>query len=258
MSKPLLAINGLESGYGASPALRGVTLTVESGSAVAVLGANGAGKTTLLKAISGALPCWHGTVRLDGKDIHGLAPHRVARRGVAHVPEGRELFPLLSVEDNLLCGAYARADRAGSKKRDLDSIYQRFPILTDLRHRAAMHLSGGEQQMVAIGRALMAAPRLLMLDEPSLGLSPALVDDIFCMLKELNKRRGLTLLLVEQHTPMALDLADKAYLMDTGHMVMEGDADLFAQDEEVRDRYLGRERNGIHNSAGGRRNRAWI
>jgi branched-chain amino acid transport system ATP-binding protein len=257
MSKPLLKIDALESGYGASPALRGVSLTVESGSAVAVLGANGAGKTSLLKAISGALPCWHGTVRLTGRDIHGLAPHRVARHGVAHVPEGRELFPLLSVEDNLLSGAYARADRPGLKG-DLDGIYQRFPILSGLRRRAALHLSGGEQQMVAIGRALMARPRLLMLDEPSLGLSPALVADIFALLKELNRRQGLTLLVVEQHTQMALDLAHKAYLMDAGRMVSEGAAKRFAETREVRDRYLGSERQAIQGSARWRPTRGWI
>ena len=257
MSEPLLTAEGLESGYGASPALRGVSLTVELGSAVAVLGANGAGKTTLLKAISGALPCWRGTVRLAGKDIHGLAPHRVARHGVAHVPEGRELFPLLSVEENLLSGAYARADRLGLE-RDLDGIYQRFPILSDLRRRAALHLSGGEQQMVAIGRALMSAPRLLMLDEPSLGLSPALVADIFALLKELNQRQGLTLLVVEQHTQMVLDLAHKAYLMDAGQMVSEGNAKRFMESREVRDHYLGGERQAIQSRARTRRNRAWI
>lgn len=257
MTEPLLEIGNLESGYGSSPALHGITLRIETGSVSTILGANGAGKTSLLRTVSGAMRPWRGTIRLQGREIQGLAPQLIARHGIAHVPEGRELFPLLSVEENLLCGAYVRSDRR-AVRRDLQNIYSLFPIIAGLAERPAAQLSGGEQQMVAIGRALMASPRLLMLDEPSLGLSPALVKQIFSLLETLNREQGLTLLVVEQNTRIALSVADRAYLLDTGRIVLGGDPNLLAATREVRDHYLGQRR--IASPDGGRwkRTRAWI
>ena len=203
MSSAILKIDNLESFYGPIMAIRGVSLQVHKGQIVTVLGANGAGKTTLLKTISGIMDPEKGSISLDGEFIQGLEPDKVVGKGVTHVPEGRELFPLLSVEDNLMMGAYTRSDTAGIAQ-DLEIVYEYFPILCDRRGQEAGTLSGGQQQMVAIGRGLMARPKIMLLDEPSLGLSPLLVKEIFVIVKRLNVEQGVTMILLNQNHCHAL------------------------------------------------------
>ena len=238
MSSAILKIDNLESYYGPIMAIRGVSLEVHKGQIVTVLGANGAGKTTLLKTISGIMDPEKGSIALEGEFIQGLEPDKVVRKGVTHVPEGRELFPLLSVEDNLMMGAYSRNDTAGIAQ-DLEIVYDYFPLLRDRRGQEAGTLSGGQQQMVAIGRGLMARPKIMLLDEPSLGLSPLLVKEIFVIVKRLNIEQGVTMILVEQNAKVALDLAHYGYVMELGRIVMDGEAEKLAASKDIQEFYLG-------------------
>ena len=234
----LLEVSDLRVNYGAVAAIRGVNLSVAAGEVVALLGANGAGKSTMLRTISGLSRPRSGRIVLGGEAIHRLPPARIVRLGIAHCPEGRRVFGSLTVAENLRLGAAARADRAGVAK-DRERIYAMFPILSERRTQSAGTLSGGEQQMLALGRALMAQPRILLLDEPSLGLAPLLVQQIFRTLVEL-KASGVTMLLVEQNINLALDLADRAYVLRTGEVSLKGSAsELKADYEAVAAAYLG-------------------
>jgi branched-chain amino acid transport system ATP-binding protein len=233
----MLALEGVVSGYGRVPALRDVTLTVGAGELVCLIGANGAGKTTTLKTISGLLHPAAGRIVLDGEEIHGLTPRDILRRGIAHCPEGRRVFPYMTVTENLEMGAYVRGDRA-AVGADLDRVLDHFPILAERRRQAAGTLSGGEQQMLAIGRALMARPRLILFDEPSLGLAPTMVETVFAIVAEI-QREGTTVLMVEQNAHMALQLATRAYVMETGRITLEGPARELTSNQHVRQAYLG-------------------
>jgi branched-chain amino acid transport system ATP-binding protein len=236
----LLVVENVVTSYGSIEALHGVSLEVPKGQIVAVLGANGAGKTTLLETISGLLRPNQGRIVYQGFDIARVAPHRIARRGLGHVPEGRQLFPTLSVEDNLVMGATARADKAGLAD-DIAFVYEVFPVLGERRQQLAGTLSGGEQQMLAIGRALTGKPSLLLLDEPSMGLAPMTVDRIFEGLQKLNEQ-GLTMLMVEQNAEMALSIADHAVVLQTGNVVISESATALRADDRVRASYLGQTR----------------
>jgi branched-chain amino acid transport system ATP-binding protein len=233
----MLVIEDLHARYGPVEALRGVTLEVRAGELVCLLGANGAGKSSTLRAISGLLRPTRGRIVLEGGHIHTLEPDRVLGLGIAHCPEGRRVFPYLTVEENLRMGAWVRRDRAAIAE-DLDRMCAYFPILAERRAQAAGTLSGGEQQMLAIARALMARPRLMLLDEPSLGLAPTLVEATFEIVAEI-RRRGTTVLMVEQNAYQALRLADRAYVMETGRIVLEGRAQDLLRDDRVRRAYLG-------------------
>jgi branched-chain amino acid transport system ATP-binding protein len=234
-----LEVNDLHVRYGRVHAVRGMSFTVAAGEVVAVLGANGAGKSSLLKALMGLEPAAGGTVVLDGADITRWQPSRRVREQLVLVPEGRRIVTSLTVHENLLMGAFARKDT-----RDVDmeiaEIYERFPNLAARRHLPASVLSGGEQQMLAIGRGMMANPQLMMLDEPSLGLSPRLTNEVFALIRELNRARGLAILLVEQNTHKALELANRAYVLELGCKVMEGVPADLRNDPSLRDAYLGR------------------
>jgi branched-chain amino acid transport system ATP-binding protein len=232
----LLSIDDLRSAYGRIEALHGVSLEVSSGEIVSLIGANGAGKTTLLCTVSGVQPVTAGSIRLQGKSIDGMPSHRRVALGITQVPEGRQLFAPLSVEDNLRLGAWSRP--AANLTLDLARIYELFPMLAARRTSPAGALSGGQQQMLAIGRALMAKPRLLLLDEPSMGLAPILVDQIFEIIRRL-KVEGLTILLVEQNAHAALAIADRAYVLETGRIAASGSAAQIRVDQRVREAYLG-------------------
>jgi len=232
----LLSIDDLRSAYGRIEALHGVSLEVSSGEIVSLIGANGAGKTTLLCTVSGVQPVTAGSIRLQGKSIDGMPSHRRVALGITQVPEGRQLFAPLSVEDNLRLGAWSRP--AANLTLDLARIYELFPMLAARRTSPAGALSGGQQQMLAIGRALMAKPRLLLLDEPSMGLAPILVDQIFEIIRRL-KTEGLTILLVEQNAHAALAIADRAYVLETGRIAASGSAAQIRVDQRVREAYLG-------------------
>ena len=231
----LLALDGVEARYGPVQALRGITLEVAEGQIVAVLGANGAGKTTTLRAISGTVRR-SGTITFAGRPLRG-GPEAVARAGIAHVPEGRGTFTELSVVENLKLGGYVRRDR--ELRADIDRIAEWFPWITQRAHQPAGTLSGGEQQMLAVARALMSRPRLLMLDEPSLGLAPMIVREIFRIVRELNERDGLTVLVVEQDARIALDTASSAYVLEVGRVAVEGPSEQLRENESVRRSYLG-------------------
>jgi len=233
----VLRIEAIDVYYGAIHALKNVSLQVEEGSIVTLIGANGAGKTTTLKTISGILRPRSGAITFEGRDITRLAPQEIVRLGLSQVPEGRRVFPSMSVLENLEMGAYLRKDKEGIKK-DLEVVFTRFPRLLERRKQVAGTLSGGEQQMLAIGRALMARPRLMLLDEPSMGLAPLLVREIFEIIKDINAR-GTTILLVEQNAHMALSVANKAYVLETGEIVLEGSARELLESEDVKKAYLG-------------------
>lgn len=238
MSEPLLQVSGIETFYGPIQAIRGVSLAVEPGQIVTVLGANGAGKTTVLRTISGVLDPEHGEVKFQGRDIAHLAPDVVMRQGICHVPEGRETFPFLTVRENLMMGAYTRRDKDGIAQ-DLALCFSYFPRLEERQHQRAGLLSGGEQQMLAIARALMLKPRLMLLDEPSFGLAPLIVLEIFRILRRINDEENVSILLVEQNAALALDLADHAYVLETGKVVMSGPSSVVKDDENIRKSYLG-------------------
>ena len=237
MTQPVLRIDNLESYYGPIQALRGVSLEVREGQIVTVLGANGAGKTTLLKTISGVMDPEKGTVKLEGTEIQGSEPDRVVNLGMVHVPEGREIFPLLTVAENIRMGAYTRSDNDIGD--DVEMVYSYFPILKERHAQPAGTLSGGQQQMLAIGRGLMARPRIMLLDEPSLGLSPLLTEEIFAIIARLNKEQGVTMMLVEQNAAVALSVANYGYVMELGRIVMEDDAGVLAGSKDVQEFYLG-------------------
>lgn len=233
----LLEVKDLSVHYGVIQALKGVSLQVEEGEIVSLIGANGAGKTTLLQTISGLLKKSGGDILFMGKSLNKANAKHIVKAGITQVPEGRHIFPEMSVYENLLMGAYLRKDKDGIKK-DLEMVYQRFPRLKDRLSQDASTLSGGEQQMLAMGRALMARPKILLLDEPSMGLAPILIKEIFSIIKDINAQ-GTTILLVEQNAKMALSIADRAYVMETGNIVMCGSGEELAHSEEIQKAYLG-------------------
>jgi branched-chain amino acid transport system ATP-binding protein len=237
---PLLAVDEIETFYGGIQALKGVSLEVPEGSIVTLLGANGAGKSTTLKSISGLVPPARGTVTFSGRRIDGLPSEKIVRLGISHVPEGRELFPELTVLENLKMGAYTRTDKR-AVARGLERVQAHFPILAERRLQLAGTLSGGEQQMLAIGRALMAEPRLMLLDEPSLGLAPMLVEEIFRIIREIHDH-GTTVLLVEQNANKALSIADYGYVLETGTVSLAGDSRQLLRDDHIRRSYLGHQK----------------
>ena len=232
----MLDIDDLRSRYGRIEVLHGASLNVSAGEIVTLVGSNGAGKTTLLRAISGVQPVSGGAIRFNGQPIQTMPAHRRVTLGIAQVPEGRQVFAPLSIEDNLKLGAWTRTD--AEIAADIDGVYQTFPILRDKRSVAAGSLSGGQQQMLAIGRALMARPKLMLLDEPSMGLAPLIVDQIFEIIAGL-KRRGITVLLVEQNAYAALAIADRGYVMETGRIALHGTGRELLEDSKVRSAYLG-------------------
>jgi len=233
----LLEVRNISVNYGKVSAIRDVSISVGEGQIVTILGSNGAGKTTTLRAMSGMMPVKNGEVYFDGHRIDGLQPHKVVDYGIAHVPEGRRIFPDMTVEENLRTGAFRRKDKARVEK-DLQDIYERFPRLRERRRQRAQTMSGGEQQMLAIGRALMSAPRILLMDEPSMGLAPLIVEEIARIIEEINAQ-GLSVVLVEQNAVMALELAHRAYVLESGNMVLEGPANELHNNEHVRAAYLG-------------------
>jgi len=233
----LLRLEDLHAGYGHVVALRGLDLVVAPGELVCLIGANGAGKTSTLRAISGLLSPSRGRIVFDGCEIHGAAPAEILKAGIAHCPEGRRVFPYLTVEENLAMGAYVRRDRSAIAA-DVEQMCTHFPILTERRRQMAGTLSGGEQQMLAIARALMARPRLILFDEPSLGLAPTIVESTFAIIADI-RRRGTTVLMIEQNAYAALRMADRAYVMETGRIVLEGAARDLLADDHVRRAYLG-------------------
>ncbi len=240
----MLEVNNIEVVYNdVILVLKGISLSVAKGDIVALLGANGAGKTTTLKAISGVLRLQNGdleggTISFDGKEIQDDDPDRIVRNGISMVPEGRRIFSDLSVVENLVVGAFTRSDR-GQVKKDLEIVMNYFPVLRERRNQRAVYLSGGEQQMVAVGRALMSKPRLIMLDEPSLGLAPLVVKSIFEILKQINQDQDTTLLLVEQNANLALNFASYGYIMETGRIVLDGPCGQLRENEDVQEFYLG-------------------
>lgn len=238
ISQNILEIKDLHVSYGAIKALKGINLVVKDGSIVTLIGANGAGKTTLLRTISSLLKPVSGVIEFEGKDITNLAPDKIVELGISQSPEGRMIFSNLTVKENLEMGAYIRKDKHGLNE-DLEIIYELFPRIKERLKQLGGTLSGGEQQMLAISRALMSKPKLLLLDEPSLGIAPILVRTIFEQIVELNKKTGITILLVEQNANMALSISDYGYVMETGEIILEGVAHSLAQNEEVRKAYLG-------------------
>ncbi|WP_077037926.1 ABC transporter ATP-binding protein [Pelomonas sp. KK5] len=235
----LLEVRGLQARYGATQVLHGLDFAVEAGGVTAILGANGAGKTTTLRAVCGMLRRTRGEVVFDGRRIEAMATESIVRLGLAHVPDGRGTFVNLSVEENLRLGAYTRKDGKARVAQDYERIFSYFPRLKERRRQQAGTLSGGEQQMLAVSRALMLRPRLLLLDEPSFGLAPLIVQELFDILADINRREGMGMLLVEQNAALALKLARRAYLLETGRVVMAGTAEQVGSDEAVRRAYLG-------------------
>ncbi len=256
MGESLLKVQNVETYYGPIMAIRGISLDVTEGSLVAILGGNGAGKTTILKTISGAIDPSKGTVTFAGEEIQGMDPDRVARMGIAHVPEGREVFPFLSVRENLMMGAFTRKDKAGISS-DLELVYNYFPILRERHDQLAGYLSGGQQQMLAIGRALMAKPRLILLDEPSLGLSPLLIKEIFAIIVRLNKEQGMTILLVEQNANMALTTGQSGYVLEVGRIVVEDTCEALLQSDDVKEFYLGMKDEGVRGKRRWKKTKTW-
>jgi len=251
----LLELRNLEASYGRVMAIRGVSLEVREGQIVSLLGANGAGKTTVLKTISGALDPQKGHVLLDGAAIEGRDPDAVARLGVAHVPEGREIFPFLTVEENLRVGAFSRRDRGIAA--DLEKIYGLFPVLRETRSKQGGYLSGGQQQMLAIGRGLMLRPRIMLLDEPSLGLSPRLASEIAAIIRRLNSEQGVTVLLVEQNAHMALEVAHYGYVMELGRVVMEDTTLRLREATDIKEFYLGMKDQGVRGRRRWKQRKTW-
>ncbi|MDP9894740.1 branched-chain amino acid transport system ATP-binding protein [Variovorax boronicumulans] len=256
MSDVVLQLLNVESAYGPIKAIRGVSLKVKQGEIATVLGSNGAGKTTILKTISGIIDPRKGSIEFQGKDITAKDPAFIVQQGLSHVPEGREVFPLLSVKDNLLMGAYTRKDRDGVA-RDMETVYTYFPILRERATQDAGLLSGGQQQMLAISRAIMAAPHLILLDEPSLGLSPKLTKEIFEIVVRINRERGTTILLVEQNANMALNAADHGYVLENGRIVMEDSCERLREKEDIKEFYLGVKDDGVRGERRWKKKKNW-
>ena len=252
----MLKLMNVESAYGPIKAIRGVSLKVRKGEVATVLGSNGAGKTTILKTISGIIDPRKGTVEFKGQDITARDPAFIVQQGLSHVPEGREVFPLLSVHDNLLMGAYTRHDRDGVA-RDMDMVFGYFPILKERERQDAGLLSGGQQQMLAISRALMANPELILLDEPSLGLSPKLTKEIFEIVVRINRERGTTILLVEQNANMALNASDYGYVLENGRIVMEDTCARLREKEDIKEFYLGMKETGVRGERRWKKKKTW-
>ncbi|MCU0597732.1 MAG: ABC transporter ATP-binding protein [Desulfobacterales bacterium] len=243
----MLRIRNLKCFYGRIMAVKGISLSVGKGQIVTLIGANGAGKSTLLEAVCGLLPRWEGEILYEGDSLKGLDPPAIVRKGVSLVPEGRMIFPPMTVSDNLILGAYTmiRKKEDAAVKQDLERVMELFPILKDRYRQPAGTLSGGEQQMLAIGRALMSHPRLLLLDEPSMGLAPLIVEKIFQTL-EMLRNEGMTILLVEQNARAALQIADRGYVFETGSIVLQGPAPDLLEDQEVKRAYLGKDYGGFY------------
>ncbi len=233
----MLKIENLEVSYGAVQALRGISMEVDDGEIVSLIGANGAGKTTTLHAVTGLVPIKAGSVEYDGHDLRKIDPSKIVSMGLAHVPEGRQVFTRMTVAENLAMGAYHRKDKKGIEA-DLEHVYERFPRLKERAKQLAGTLSGGEQQMVAMGRAIMSAPKLVVMDEPSMGLSPVLVKEVFDIIRTMHES-GITILLVEQNAKMALAISNRAYVLENGRITMSGDANTLLHDDKVRKAYLG-------------------
>ena len=235
---PILELHDVHTYYGSIQALKGISITVDEGEIVTLLGANGAGKSTTLRSINGLNRPRQGSIRFQGRDITTTPAHQIVKRGIAQSPEGRRLFPRMTVTENLEMGAFQRSDRSGIKA-DMDHVFQLFPRLQERRSQKAGTLSGGEQQMCAIGRALMARPKLLLLDEPSLGLAPVVVAEIFRIVRDLNEREGLSVLVVEQNAAIALETASRAFVLEVGRVAVSGDSAELRAHESVRRSYLG-------------------
>ena len=256
MSDILLQLNNVESAYGPVRAIRGVSLSVQRGQIAAVLGSNGAGKTTVLKTISGIIDPRKGTVQFKGDNITAMDPAHIVQLGLVHVPEGREVFPLLSVRDNLLMGAYVRSDKDGVA-RDIETAFGYFPILRERAAQPAGLLSGGQQQMLAIARALLSNPQMILLDEPSLGLSPKLTQEIFEIVLRINRERGTTMLLVEQNANMALNVADYGFVLESGRIVMEDTCARLLQKDDIKEFYLGLKEAGARDERRWKKKKTW-
>jgi branched-chain amino acid transport system ATP-binding protein len=256
MAEPILKVTNIETYYGPIMAIRGVSFDVPTGGIVTILGANGAGKTTVLKTVCGVMDPQKGSVAFEGREIQRMDPDRVMRLGVSHVPEGREVFPFLTVRENLRMGAYTRRD-SDEVAKDLEAVFGYFPVLRERADQRAGSLSGGEQQMLAISRALMARPRLMLLDEPSLGLSPKLVRDIFEIVVRINRERGVTILLVEQNANMALQTADFGYVLEVGRIVMADTCQRLLQKEDIKEFYLGIKDQGVRGKRRWKKRKTW-
>jgi branched-chain amino acid transport system ATP-binding protein len=255
-AEEILVLSNVESAYGPIRAIRGVSLKVRKGEIATVLGSNGAGKTTILKTISGIIDPRRGTVHFKGQDITANDPAAIVQRGLVQVPEGREVFPLLSVHDNLLMGAYTRNDRDGVA-RDMEQAMAYFPILKERERQEAGLLSGGQQQMLAIARALVASPEMILLDEPSLGLSPKLTREIFEIVVRINRDRGTTILVVEQNANMALNVADYGYVLENGRIVMEDRCAVLREKDDVKEFYLGMKEAGVRGERRWKKKKTW-
>ena len=254
--QPMLKLLNVESSYGPVKAIRGVSLQVRRSEIATVLGSNGAGKTSILKTISGILDPRKGSIEFKGKNITAQDPAHIVQQGLSHVPEGREVFALLSVRDNLLMGGYTRKDRDGVA-RDMEVVYGYVPILRERAQQDAGLLSGGQQQMLAISRALMAAPDLILLDEPSLGLSPKLTREIFEIVVRINRERGTTILLVEQNANMALNASDYGYVLENGRIVMEDSCARLREKDDIKEFYLGMKEDGVRGERRWKKKKTW-
>ncbi|BEP68508.1 MULTISPECIES: ABC transporter ATP-binding protein [unclassified Variovorax] len=256
MSDVILQLLNVESAYGPIKAIRGVSLKVRAGEIATVLGSNGAGKTTILKTISGIIDPRKGSIEFKGGNITAKDPAHIVQQGLSHVPEGREVFPLLSVKDNLLMGTYTRRDRDGVA-RDIETVFGYFPILKERAAQDAGLLSGGQQQMLAISRAIMAGPEMILLDEPSLGLSPKLTKEIFEIVVRINRERGTTILLVEQNANMALNASDYGYVLENGRIVMEDTCDRLREKDDIKEFYLGMKEEGARGERRWKKKKTW-
>ena len=256
MADPILKVSNLETYYGPILAIRGVSFEVPAGDIVTILGSNGAGKTTVLKTVSGVMDPQKGSVLFEGREIQRMDPDKVMRLGISHVPEGREVFPFLSVRENLRMGAFTRRD-TDEVARDLEAVFGYFPVLKERAEQRAGSLSGGEQQMLSISRALMARPKVMLLDEPSLGLSPKLVRDIFDIIVRINRERGVTILLVEQNANMALQTADYGYVLEVGRIVMADTCQRLLEKEDIKEFYLGIKEQGARGKRRWKKRKTW-
>jgi branched-chain amino acid transport system ATP-binding protein len=256
MAEPILKVTNLETYYGPIMAIRGVSFDVPAGGIVTILGSNGAGKTTVLKTVSGVMDPQKGTMLFEGREIQRMDPDKVMRLGISHVPEGREVFPFLSVRENLRMGAFTRRD-VDEVAKDLETVFGYFPVLKERAEQRAGSLSGGEQQMLAISRALIARPKVMLLDEPSLGLSPKLVNDIFDIIVRINRERGVTIVLVEQNANMALRTADYGYVLEVGRIVMAGTCARLIEKEDIKEFYLGIKQQGARGQRRWKKRKTW-